>query len=141
MHDMRQLREISARMARPCAITFLFRDALCFASLAWRARAMRLEGQVHLSGAHQWRKEDNKTELGPPAVRELKNVPCLFCYRRAREVPSMLVVVRIAALPAPCDARARQLDTHITAIASAQASALDPCSAIHVRQCFNPRRS
>ena len=28
---------------------FFFRDAVCFASLAWRARAIRLEGQVHLS--------------------------------------------------------------------------------------------
>ena len=49
-------------MARPCAITVFFRDALCFSSLAWGARAMRLEGQAHLSGAHEWRKEDQQKQ-------------------------------------------------------------------------------
>ena len=53
------------RAWRALAPLHFFRDALCFASLAWRARAMRLEGQVHLSGAHQWRKEDNKNRAGP----------------------------------------------------------------------------
>ena len=62
MHDMRQPREISAGMARACAITVFFRDALCFSSLAWGARAMRLEGQAHLSGAHEWRKEDQQKQ-------------------------------------------------------------------------------
>ena len=47
MHDMRQLREISAGMARHCAMTNLFfRAALCFASLARAARAVRLAGQA-----------------------------------------------------------------------------------------------
>ena len=107
MHDMRQLREISARMARPCVITFLF--AMRFALQVLRGERARcgLKGKSIFRGRINGVRKTTKTELGPLAVREFNNEPCFFCCR-AREVPSMLVVVRIAALPAPCDARARQ---------------------------------
>ena len=109
MHDMRQLREISAGMARPCAITFYF--AMRFALQVLRGERVRygLKGKPIFRGRINSVRKTTKTELGPPAVRELKHEP-FFC--RAREVPSLSVVARIAALPAPCDARARQLDTH-----------------------------